>query len=90
MNKIYILEVTEKEAQDIYYEMCDIIMNEEVIYESYVGAMPDCRCIRLEMTEAVEKYDISMTDVGVTLEIVTTHYIFLHDIETANEVRCLL
>ena len=87
--KIYIMEVTQEEAEDIYNECVDMIIDGNIIFESFAGIATDLRNIRIECRD-VEKIAITSNDVGVTLEIVTKDYIMLHDIETANEVRCLL
>lgn len=88
--KIYIMEVTQEEAQDIYNECVDMIVDGNITFECFAGAALDLRSIRLELKDDVEKFGITSNDAGVTLEIVTKDYIMMHDIETANEVRCLL
>lgn len=88
--KIYIMEVTKEEAEEIYNECVDMIVDGLVSFESFAGVALDLRSIRLELKDDVEKFGITSNDAGVTLEIVTKDYIMMHDIETANEVRCLL
>lgn len=88
--KIYIMEVTKEEAEEIYDECVDMIVDGLITFESFAGVALDLRSIRLELKDDVEKFGITSNDAGVTLEIVTKDYIMMHDIETANEVRCLL
>ena len=88
--KIYIMEVTNEEAEEIYNECVDMIIDNCITWESFAGIATDLRNIRIECKDDVEKIGITSSDVGVTLEIVTKDYIMLHDIETANEVRCLV
>lgn len=87
--KIYIMEVTNEEASDIYDECVDMIIDGHITWESFSGVATDLRSIRIELKD-VEKFGITCNDAGFTLEIVTKDYIMMHDIETANEVRCLL
>ena len=88
--KIYIMEVTKEEAEEIYDECVDMIVDGLITFESFAGVALDLRSIRLELKDDVEKFGSTSNDAGVTLEIVTKDYIMMHDIETANEVRCLL
>lgn len=88
--KIYIMEVTNEEASDLYDECTDMIIDGCITWESFSGVATDLRSIRIECKDDVEKFSITSSDAGITLEIVTKDYICLHDILTANEVRYLL
>ena len=87
--KIYIMEVTNEEAEEIYNECLDMIIDGFITWESFSGVATDLRSIRISL-EYVDRFGITSNDAGFTLEIVTKDYIMMHDIETANEVRCLL
>lgn len=87
--KIYIMEVTNEEAMEIYNECLDMIIDGFITWESFSGVATDLRSIRISL-EYVDRFGITSNDAGFTLEIVTKDYIMMHDILTANEVRCLL
>lgn len=87
--KIYIMEVTNEEAEEIYNECLDMIIDGFITWESFSGVATDLRSIRISL-EYVDRFGITSNDAGFTLEIVTKDYIMMHDIETANEVRCLI
>lgn len=87
--KIYIMEVTNEEAEEIYNECLDMIIDGFITWESFSGVATDLRSIRISL-EYVDRFGITSNDAGFTLEIVTKDYIMMHDILTANEVRCLL
>lgn len=87
--KIYIMECTQEESEDIYDECLDLIESGAITWESFSGSFTDIRSIRIELKD-VESWSITHNDAGTTLEIVTSDYIMMHDIETANEVRCLI
>ena len=87
--KIYIMEVTNEEAEEIYDECLDMIIDGFITWESFSGVATDLRSIRISL-EYVDRFGITSNDAGFTLEIVTKDYICMHDIETANEVRCLI
>lgn len=87
--KIYIMEATQEEVADIYDECLHLIESGAINWESFSGSFTDIRSIRIELKD-VESWSITHNDAGTTLEIVTADYIMMHDIETANEVRCLV
>ena len=87
--KIYIMECTQEEAEDIYDECLDLIESGAITWESFSGSFTDIRNIRIELKD-VESWSITHNDAGTTIELVTADYIMMHDIETANEVRCLV
>ena len=83
------MEVTNEEAMEIYNECLDMIIDGFITWESFSGVATDLRSIRISL-EYVDRFGITSNDAGFTLEIVTKDYIMMHDILTANEVRCLL
>lgn len=87
--KIYIMECTQEEAEELCDECWDLIESGCITWESFSGSFTDVRSIRIELKD-VESWSITHNDAGTTLEIVTVEFIMMHDIKTANEVRCLI
>lgn len=87
---IFIMDATNEEIYDIYDECLDMIIDGVIKFEHYAGVMPDTRSAVIELLDDAESYTIRHDHTGVTLEIVSKNYIMMHDIETANEVRCLI